>query len=939
MQHKKKIQKFSITNKVNSNFMNSFLYHSIGNLFYSKSLNLGIKKKLLFICIICAASINVFSQNILNQPIDKDYSGYSFKQCFNELEGKYSIIFFYKSSWIEKNEIPKIPKNTTLKTFIETALSKYQLSYIQIQGSNIVIIPNAYSSNEYANTESLIKQIGNPIDKGKYELNRVEGYVYFGKTSEPITGALIVDKKHNKQTITDYKGYYWLDLPGGPTELQFSFIGLEKQVIKIDVFSHGKLNCELMETPIAIGMVNIFANSAKRNIEQTQMGMAHVEMKSISKLPVLMGETDIVKSMTLLPGIQSSGDLAAGFNVRGGNADQNLVLINGATLFNTSHLFGMFSTLIPNSINSVSMFKGTQTANYGGKLSSVMDIGLTKPDTAKIEGKAGIGILNSSLFVEGPIKNNFCSFMVGGRTTYSNWLLNTINDIEIRNSQASFYDLIGKLDFKLNRKNRLSLFGYYSHDNFNYAQKNSYAYGTLIGGLNYRLYANSVLSIGVDLSHTDYKNSLGYIKDTKQAYMVSTGIAQTKLKIEFNLHLNKNSFVFGTDAGLYDINPGVKQKYTDESLIIPDKVDNEKAIESAAFAQDNITITNKISLLLGLRYSWYSKYGSSQAYIYDPNSSISDNSVTDTINFGATELVNPYSGFEPRIGIKVKINDYSSIKSGYHISRQYQHLISNTSSPTPSDYWKSTDINIKPMVSHQLSLGYFRNFFENIIETSAEAYYKTISNTVDYRNGAVLVMNPNIERDVIAGFTQAYGLELMIKKNLGKLNGWLSYTISRSQTKIDGRFPEDKINRGNYFPTYSDRLHDISLSVNYQFTRRWNFAGNFIFSSGRPTTYPEKKYEYRNVEVVYYSDRNKYRLPAYHRLDVSVTYEGFLKKTNKVHPSFTFSVYNLYGHKNTYSVYYKADVPSSLNNYQKYGLYKLSIIGVPIPSVTVNLSF
>ncbi len=881
----------------------------------------------------------MFSQNILNQKIDADYSGYSFKQCFQELENSYGIVFFYKNNWVEKKKIPTIPQNVTLKVFLEKALNKYRLSYIQIQGTNIIIIPNAYSSNEYANLKELIKQIGNPIDKGKYELNRVEGYVYYGKTGEPITGAVIVDKKYNKQAATDYKGYYWLDLPGGPTELQFSFIGLEKQTIKIDVLSHGKLNCELMETPIAISTVNIFANGAKRNIEQTQMGMAHVEMKSINKLPVLMGETDIIKSMTLLPGVQSSGDISAGFNVRGGNADQNLVLINGAPLYNTSHLFGMFSTLIPSSINSVAMYKGTQPANYGGKLSSVMDIELAKPDTAKIGGKAGIGILNSSLFVEGPVKNNFCSFLVGGRTTYSNWLLNTINNIDIRNSKANFYDLIGKLDFNLNKKNKLSLFGYYSHDYFNYAQKNSYAYGSIIGGLNYRLYANSIFSISADLTHTNYKNSLEYIEDTKQSYKVLTGIAHTKFKIEFNLHLNKNSLVFGADAGLYDINPGIKQKYANESLIIPDKVNNENAFEVAGFAQDNITITDKISLLLGLRYSWYSKYGGSPAYKYDPNSSISDNSVIDTISFTPTQLVKPYSGFEPKIGIKVKTNDNSSIKAGYHISRQYQHLIYNTSSPTPSDYWKSADINIKPMVSHQLSLGYFRNYIDNIIETSAEVYYKSINNTLDYRNGAVLAMNPTIERDIIAGFTKAYGLELMIKKNSGKLNGWLSYTISKSQTKIDGQFTEDKINGGNYFPTYSDRLHDISLSVNYQFTRRWNFAGNFIFSSGRPTTYPEKKYFYRNSEVVYYSDRNKYRLPAYHRLDVSVTYEGFLKKTKKVHPSFTFSIYNVYGHKNTYSVYYKKDVPSSLNNYQKYGLYKLSIIGVPIPSVTVNLSF
>lgn len=450
---------------------------------------------------------------------------------------------------------------------------------------------------------------------------------------------------------------------------------------------------------------------------------------------------------------------------------------------------------------------------------------------------------------------------------------------------------------------------------------------------------NEIVSMNFNVSYSDYKNELSSIEDPYQAYSINSGINQAHSKLEFNIHLPKNDVLVGAEGNLYAINPGVKEKYTTESTIIPDVVSEENAFEYGFFIQDNFSITDKLSLLAGVRYSWYSVYGPAQSLVYDNSQSVSENSVIDTLTVANGEFLHPYNGLEPRVGIKYGINDESSVKAGYHVSKQYQHLISNASATTPSDYWKSADNNIKPMSSQQYSLGYFRNFKQNTIETSAEVYYKSIENTLEYRNGAVLIMNQTIEQDMLPGHTRAYGLEVMIKKNAGRLNGWISYTISKTEAKVEGQFPDDVINDGNYFPSYNDRLHDLSISLNYQLTRRWNFAGNFIYTSGRPVTYPEMKYEYRGRQVVYFSERNKYRLPAYHRLDIGLTYEGNLKKTKKVHPSFTLGVYNLYGHKNVYSVYYKSDVPSSRNDYNRYGLYQLSIIGVPIPSLTFNLSF
>jgi outer membrane cobalamin receptor len=898
-----------------------------------------IKIKLSAIFILFAVTISVSAQNVLDSKVLKSYTGYSIAESFKELEAQFGVKFFYKKNWIEKTTVPELPQALTLNEFITFSLDKNDLSFIELQGSNIVLVPRGYNSVIKNNEISLVKTIGNPLEKGKHQLNRVEGYVYYGKTQEPIIGAVVVSSKHNKQTITDYKGYYYFNLPGGNDILEFSFIGLEKNAIDIEVFSHGTLDCELYDSHIEIEAVNVSAYSGKRNIERTQMGVAHVEMKSLNKLPVLMGEPDVIKGMTLLPGVQSTGELASGFNVRGGNSDQNSVLINGAPMYNTSHLFGLFSTLIPDALNSVQFYKGTQSANFGSRLSSVMDIQLKKPDNNKVQGKAGIGILNSSAFVEGPIKKDFCAFSFGARTTYSNWLLKKIPDIDIRNSETQFYDLIGNLHFKLNKKNQLDLFAYYSADNFKYSDRNKYAYDSFISGLNYRWLISDIFSMSVNASYTQYKNDLTYTEDPAQASNVRTGINQLLAKTEFNLQLNKHNLLFGLEGSDYTLNGGDRNKYGIISQIIPEFIEPEKALELGGFIHDNVNITDKLSLMIGLRYSWYSKYGSSYSNIYDPSKPISANSIIDTLYYGNGEMVKPYAGLEPRVGIKYGLTNNSSIKAGFHISKQYQHLISNSSTSTPSDYWKSADMNIKPMKSQQLSLGYFHNFFNSVVETSVEIYYKQIDNLLDYRNGAILVMNSSIERDVLPGLGKAYGLELMVKKNAGKLNGWLSYTLSKSLIQIDSEFESNKINDGKFFPTYNDRLHDLSVSVNYQFTRRWNFAGNFILTSGRPATFPEKKYKIHSGEVVYFSERNKYRLSAYHRMDISVTYEGFLKKTKKVHPSFTFSVYNLYGRKNIYSVYYKNTIPSSQNDYTKYGLYKLSIIGIPIPSFTVNLRF
>lgn len=876
---------------------------------------------------------------MLEAKTAEDFSGRPITDLFLVFERDFGTQFFYKEEWIKSVIIPKIRVGSSLDQVLKATLPDHGLSYLLIQDKNVVLLPDNYTYY-YDETVNLVKVIGSPLDKGKYNLNKIEGTVFYGKTGEPLSGVPVVDLNTSKQTITDKRGYYSLNLQEGNTKLKFSFVGLQTAIENVQIIGPGRLNIELMEEPIDIDAVTVTTNGGKNNIENAQIGLSHLDIKTMNKLPVLMGEPDIIKSMTLLPGVSSTGEISSGFNVRGGSADQNLILLGDAPLYCTSHLFGLFSALIPDAINAVDLHKGTQPAKFGSRVSSIMEIGLKTPDSTRIKGKAGIGILNSTVFVEGPItKDKNMLFMAGGRVTYSNWIFKKTHDIHIRESEANFYDLLGKVEYRLDKKNSISVFGYGSSDAFKYSTINKFQYSSFTGGANYLHFFNDVWTLHSSLSYSSYNSELSNIEDPAIAYTLFSGIEQINGRVENTLYLEEHNIICGIEGIKYTISPGKLRRYDENSSVITDNLTGENALEAGIFIQDYYNMSDRFSILAGLRFSWYSKTGAATTYNYDHSSAINENSLIDSVFYRRGELVYPYLGIEPRIGLKYSINSSSSVKAGYNLTRQYQHLISNSSSAMPSDFWKSSDNNIKPLVNNQYTVGYFKNFLSDIIESSVEMYYKTTENVLEYKNGAVLAMNPNIEQDVIEGFAKSYGIEFMLKKNSGKLTGWASYTISKSLIKTNGDYYEEVINGNKFYSSCSHRLHDLSLTANYKLTRRWTLASNFIYTSGRSTTLPEEKYTIHNIPIIHYSDRNKYRLPAYHRLDIAATYEGFLNVKKKIHSSFTFSLYNLYGHKNIYSVYYKKSTPNSENHYNYYSLYKFSIIGVPIPSLTLNITF
>ena len=916
------------------------MFSSSENILLHRLYNSNLKNFLTLVVLLVVA-FSAAAQNCLDAIIGFESQGAPLTKFVEKAEAETNARFFYKDNWVNSITITVSTKGKSLRWIVDKVIAGYGLTYIVFQERNIIFIPQGFTVDNDKLTEGMVgyvRVIGNLMEKGRYKENKVEGIVREGKTDTPIVGAVVNDKAHGIATTTDIDGHYALMLPAGQTELEVSFVGLETEVIKIDVLSPGKLDVNLMEASIALEGVTVTAAGGRNQVNRTLMSTETMDMQTIRKLPVLMGEADIVRSMTLAPGVQTQGEMSTGFNVRGGNVDQNLVLLNEAPVYNTSHMFGMFSTFISSAISGLELYKGSQPVSFGNRISSVMDIRLKAADTTRFHGNAGIGILNSQLFIESPV-NSKCSFFFGGRTSYSNWIMRKINNVNIKNSKAQFYDLIAKLDLRLTKKQKIEVFGYQGSDFFNYNNINRFDYTSKIVGLNYRWTPIPQAQLKLSAAYSDYVSNLAEIGQESLGRNIKTGINHLRGKAEFVVDMFTHNWGVGFELNKLNINPGEKSPFNDASSVQTEKIDDENGLEFAVFLSDNYALTENLSLLAGVRYSWFSKQGECTENIYCDTLPRTAAFVTGTTTYANGEKVKPYQGVEPRVGLRYKINNSNSVKLSYSNTRQYQQLISSNTSAMPSDYWKMADSHIKPMICNQVSAGYFATVHNDKIDISAEIYYKTIDNQLDYKNGAVLTMNKAVEQDLLAGKARSYGVEFMVRKNAGNLTGWISYTLSKTEMQVDGEFEEERINDGRCYYANTHHLHDLSVTSNYQITRRWNASASFVLTSGRPATYPEYSYDMKGMQIVSYSERNKYRLPAYHRLDLSATYDGFLNKKRRVHPTLTFALYNAYGHKNIYSVFYKKDTPSELNNFHAYGLYKLSIIGVLIPSVTLNLKF
>ncbi|MGX5688449.1 TonB-dependent receptor [Arcticibacter tournemirensis] len=784
-----------------------------------------------------------------------------------------------------------------------------------------------------ASLENKLYEVGPRSEQFSAGNATLAGYIKDIKTGEPVIGASVFIENPRTGITTNQFGYYSITIPKGRHLLNITGVGIKSTKRRIALYANGSMNIEIQNEILSLKEVVISSEKAA-NVRNVQMGVEKLTIEKIKQVPVVFGEADVLRVVLTLPGVKSVGEASTGFNVRGGATDQNLILFNDATIYNPSHFFGFFSAFNSEVVKDVELFKSSIPANYGGRLSSVLAVNSREGNKKKFTGSAGIGLLTSRFNMEGPLLKDRTSFILGGRTTYSDWMLKALpGNADYKNSKASFSDVDLHISHQINENNNLYFTGYYSNDNSNLSTDTTYQYNNRNISLKWKHIFNNKL-FGVFTGGYDgyrYKNYSS--TPSIQAYQMKFDINQAFLKTDFNYYLNsKHTLNIGSSAIYYWLNPGSFTPDGEESLIVPQIMESEKGIESAIYINDRYEVNSALSLNLGIRYSMYNSLGAKTVNRYAAGVPIDETNVIETVYYKKGDIIKTYGGPEYRLSARYALTSDFSVKAAYNTMRQYIHMLSNTTAIAPTDIWKLSDLNIKPQYGDQVSLGFYKNFKSNTIETSVEVYYKRLKDYLDYKSGATIVLNPTIERDVINTQGKAYGVELMLKKQTGKFNGWVSYTYSRIMLKMDDPTTGELINRGEYYPGNYDKPHDVTVVGNFRFTHRYSFSLNTTYSTGRPITLPIGKYWYGDAPRLLYSDRNEYRIPDYFRTDIGFNIEGNHKVKQATHNYFTIGVYNITGRKNAYSTYYTSE-NGTING------YKLSIFGSPVPYINYNIRF
>ena len=757
------------------------------------------------------------------------------------------------------------------------------------------------------------------------------GYIKDAKTGETIVGASIYVNDTRSGVASDQFGFYSLTMPKGKHTILIRSIGSRDTRRQIILYSDGKLNIDLQEQIQSLKEVKISAEKIA-NVKSVQLGAVRMDIKTIKEIPSIFGEADILRAVLMLPGVQTVGEATTGFNVRGGSADQNLIMFNGLTIYNPAHFFGFFSAFNPEIVKGVELFKSTVPERFGGRLSSVLEVTGREGNKKKFTGSAGIGLLTSRINVEGPIDTGKTSFIFGARTTYSDWLLKFL-PATYKKSKASFYDLNLDISHKINEKNNLYLYSYLSNDDFKLNSDTTYHYSNKNIALKWKHNFNNKLYSVIGGGFDRYEYGVGSTVNPINAYQLKFNINQTNFKADFNYYpTNNHSITFGLSSIYYVLNPGSMQPDGDRSLVAPNVVDPQQGLESALYAGDKFDINDDISISAGVRLNMFNSMGPADVRNYAPGLPRSSVNLVNTVNYRSGQFIKTYMDPDIRISARYNLTDNLSLKAAYNTMHQYLHLLSNTTSISPTDVYQLTDANIKPQSGNQVSLGLYRNFKSNTIETSIEGYYKNISNYLDYKSGANLTLNHTIETDVINTTGKAYGIEFMVRKTAGKITGMASYTYSRTFLKQDDPTVQPLVNNGAYYAANYDKPHDFNLTGSYHISHRYSLSFNVVYSTGRPITLPIAKFNYAGGQRTYYSDRNQYRIPDYFRADFALNIEGNHKVNQLTHNSWTIGVYNITGRQNAYSTFYT----------QQGGViggYQLSIFAAPIPFVNYNIRF
>jgi hypothetical protein len=750
----------------------------------------------------------------------------------------------------------------------------------------------------------------------------ISGTVRDASTGEVLIGATFIIKQSAQSgTASNSYGFYSISAPAGKDTLLVTYVGYAPAVYAVDMHGNRAINVSLNSKS---DLTEVVINGRARNNENVtspQMGVEKLDMSQINNVPVLLGERDILKTISLLPGVKAASEGNTGFYVRGGASDQNLILLDEAVVYNASHLFGFFSTFNSDAIKDVSLFKGGMPAQYGGRLSSVLDIKMDEGNNQDYVVQGGLGLISSRLKIEGPIVKNKGSFMISARRTYIDLFLHASSDTTLKGSQLYFYDLNAKANYHFDDKNVLYLSGYFGKDVLGLQNSFGTNWGNATGTLRFNHIFNSRLFSNTSVIYSNYNYAIkSYLPGDNFTALSKINDVDFKEDLQYFLS-NAHTLRFGADALHHDIAPGSITSTDSSSSFNTKTIERRYGLETSAYLSDEWHVNTKLNLLYGFRLSDMLLFGPGTFSTYDA----AGNTISSS-TYSSGQVVKGYFNIEPRFSASYSLSDQTSIKASYNRNTQNIHILSNSSSSTPTDLYVMSSNNIKPEIADQVSTGYFRNFDDNIFEFSTEVYYKWLQNQIDYKDGAQLILNQDVESQLVYGTGRAYGMEFFLKKKYGSFNGWIGYTLSKTERRFDA------INDGNYFPATYDRTNDISAVGIYQLSKRWSLSSTFVYGTGNAVTYPNGKYELSGITTYYYSQRNANREPSNNRLDIGATLEG--KPHKKYHSSWTFGIYNVYNRHNPYIITFQ----DSKTNPGTTEAQETSLFGI-IPSVTWNFKF
>lgn len=889
-------------------------------------------------------------------------------EFFRELEDKSGYSFFYLDDWIENIEVAERFDDASIVEVLSTVLSVTSLNFYVLEEEKRVFLlqnsvvydelpasfyqqkdaitsdqaviargnlppPTFYNDEVSQTTQNLpVVRVGRADEQNLKSAYKLSGRVVNAQTAAPIPDLAIRVKESGRVAVTNEQGEYELILPAGYNLIATSAMGIRDSEQEVIMYNDGTLNLELQESLEQLQEVVVEADAVS-NVEDAIMGSEEISSEESKDIPLVLGERNILEVAKALPGISSAGEGATGLNVRGGKTDQNLVLLDDAVIYNPTHFFGIFQALNPFTTEKANIYKGAPPVEFGGRLSSVLDIETKNGNVEKISGEGSIGPVTGNLALEVPLKKEVSSLIIGGRGAYADWILQSLDEESLKNSEASFFDGILKYHHKFNENSEIRGTAYYSKDNFSITSDSLYNYSNRLGSIRWAHKLSEKTTGVLTASNSNYNFGIDYEGEGNSNFELDYSINESELRYRVNTRLSDaHSFDYGLSAKYYAVEPGNVEPKDSDSNLEPVSIDQEQALEGALFIGDEFKVSDRLLFNVGTRYAFYAAMGEATQNTYQEGAPRSETTVQDTVAYGSGEFIKTYGGPEARVSARYLFAPDFSIKASFNNAYQFIHTLSNNTTVSPIDTWKLSDLNIKPQKGYQASLGLFKNFDRNMYELSLEGYYKRMDDVLDFKTGADLLLNENVETEVLQGQGKAYGVEFLLKKNRGDLNGWVSYTYSRSKYRFDGDTSEERINNGEFFPSNFDKPHDLSVIANYKFTRRYSVSMNFAYQTGRPITYPVGTFRFNNADYVVFSDRNKFRIPDYYRLDLGINIEGNHKKNKLAHSFITIQVYNVLGRNNPYSVFFVTD-DGEVKALQS------SIFGVPIPSITYNFKF